>query len=217
MGVILLKKSQEKNGPGFRLGLKDCDISLQELLNQMNRFIEAGGLPRLWPEQIRQCAGCHLCCHEPLPVTSIDLFNICRALEIDFIEAFKYLNLEVDGKVVDITFKRRNGACIFLNKQGRCRIYNDRPFLCQTYICCHMHEAVEELRSQVVNQGMDELVRLAILRFKKEGKALPVSRGKTKSVSLTDWPKNCFSGKDTYAELLLENVLSSDLKKVLLV
>ncbi|MEQ8174707.1 MAG: YkgJ family cysteine cluster protein [Syntrophomonadaceae bacterium] len=217
MGAIVLKKIQERNGPGFGLGLKEFNVSLQELLDQINHFIEAGGLPRLWPETVKQCAGCHLCCHEPLPVTSIDLASICRAFQIDFIDAFKYLNLDVDGNVIDITLKRRNGDCIFLNKQGRCRIYNDRPFLCQTYICCHMHEGVEELRSQVVNQGMDELVRLAILRFKKEGKTLPVRQGNTKNVSLNDWPVNCFSGKSTYAEILLENVLSSDLKKVLLV
>ncbi|MEN6390975.1 MAG: YkgJ family cysteine cluster protein [Syntrophomonas sp.] len=217
MGAIILKKSRERNGPGFGLGLKEFHVSLQELLDQINNLIEAGGLPRLWPETIEQCAGCHLCCHEPLPVTSIDLLSICRALQIDFIDAFKYLNLEVDGNVIDITLKRRKGDCIFLNKQGRCRIYNDRPFLCQTYICCHMHEGVEELRSQVVNQGMDELVRLALLRFKKEGKILPVSRGNTRNVSLNDWPVNCFSGKSTYVDVFLENVLSSDLKKVLLV
>lgn len=217
MGVIVLKKSWEKNGPGFRLGLKDFQVSLQELLDQTNRFIEAGGLPRLWPQKTEQCEGCHLCCHEPLPVTSIDLLNICQALELDFIGAFKFLNIEVESNVIDITLKRRNKDCVFLNKQGRCRIYNYRPFLCQTYICCHMHEALEELRSQVVNQGMDELVRQTLLRFKKEGKSLPVSRGSTKNISLNDWPKNCFSGKTSYSDVLLEKVLSSDLKKLLLV
>lgn len=217
MGAVLLIRSQEQNGPGFRLGVKYFNINLQEVLNEINLFIETGGLPRLWPEKTTRCAGCHLCCHEPLPVTSIDLLNICRAFSISFTEAFKYLNLEVDGNVVDITLKRRNGDCIFLNRQGLCRIYTDRPFLCQTYICCHTHEAFEELRSQVVNQGMDELVRLAMLSFKQEGRELPVSRGKTKNINFKDWPKNRFSGKKAYSELLLENVLSSDLKKVLLV
>lgn len=217
MKVIMFKKTQEKNGPGFRLGFKHFHVSLQEFLDHINRFIEAGGLPRLWPENTERCQGCHLCCHEPLPAASIDVFNISRALKINFTDVFKYLNLEVDGNVLDITLKRKNGDCVFLNKQGCCRIYDDRPFLCQTYICCHMHEGVEELRSQVVNQGMDELVRLAILAFKKEGKSLPVSRGKIKNVSLADWPKNCFSGKSTWSQVYLENVLTSDLKKVLLV
>lgn len=217
MKAVILKKSQEKNGPGYNLGIQDFRISLQDLLVEVNRFIEIGDLPRLWPKKVNKCEGCHLCCHEPLPITIIDLINICQTLEVDFVQAFRYLNLEVDGNVVDITLKRRKGNCVFLDHQGRCRIYDYRPFLCQTYICCHMHPAIEELRSQVVNQGMDELIRQAILQFRKNGKPLPVNHGTARNVRLSDWPSTCFSGKQAYSEIYLENVLSSDLKKVLLV
>lgn len=217
MNKLILKKCQEKRGPGYSLRIQDKKASIQDLLDEMDEFIARGGLPRLWPEDTDTCRSCHFCCHEPLPLTSIDMFRICRATGSDFIRAFRYLRLEVQGSAVDITLKRRGGNCVFLNKDGTCKIYYNRPFSCHVYICCHVQKNVEELYSQVVNQGMDELVRLAIKEFKRRGMVLPAAGGTGKTVNPADWQPNCFTGKPDYGKILLEEVLTSDLMKVLLV
>lgn len=224
LGGLILDRLQFRktiiNGvAGFDLKVKSGNASVQDLLDAMNDFIENGAPARLWPPDSRSsCCGCDLCCHEPLPVTAIDAENIARALQLDFISVFKYLRVEVQANVVDITLQRKNMRnCIFLQKDGKCSIYKVRPFLCQTYICCQNPESMNELRSQIANQGMDELVRKAIMAFKARGKDLPVSRGTSRHIDLADWPRNCFTAKKTYSELLLKNVLSSDLLRVLLI
>lgn len=217
MKKFKIKNDHLKAGPGFTIKILDSKASIQDLLDELNGFFEKGSPPRLWPPETSSCQGCHLCCHEPLPVTSIDVINICRALHIELADAYNYLTVNVRGNIVDITLKRKNGSCIFLNRQGRCSIYSRRPFICQTYICCHSHPAFEEMRSQVVNRGMDELVRMSLIKFEKLGKTMPVASGSMKKVRLQDWTVNCFSNRTDYRQVLLENVLSSALMKVLLV
>lgn len=217
MQKVKLKRTTLEGIPGYGLKIVDINLSIQDLLTEVNQFFEKGKIERLWPEGCSDCFGCDLCCHEPLPVTSIDVENISRAKNVSFTDAFKYLRVETRDNIVDITLKRtRNNRCVFLNKDGICSIYKYRPFICQTYICCQTEDAVEELRSQVVNQGMDELIRTSIIAFKNEGRDLPVNYGKQGSINLEDWHKNCFTGKHNYAEVALKNVLSANCMKALL-
>ncbi len=217
MTKVQFKKTTQKGFPDFELQIKSGNASIQDFLNVMNNFIENGALPRRWPANTSSCYGCDLCCHEPLPVTSVDIENICRTLQIGFMSAFKYLWVEVQSNIVDITLKRKKGQnCIFLHPDGTCRIYKARPFLCQSYICTNTPESINKIRSEIVNQGMDELVRKAIVSYKLQGKTIPVNRGSTRYLNLTDWSRNCFSDKKSYSEILLKNVLSSDLMRVLL-
>ncbi|MEN6326361.1 MAG: YkgJ family cysteine cluster protein [Syntrophomonas sp.] len=210
-------KTMQKGFPDFELQIKNGKANIQDFLNAINDFIEIGALPRRWPSNCSSCYGCDLCCHEPLPVTSIDIENFCRTLKIDFMASFKYLWVEVQGNVVDITLRRKKGQdCIFLHQDGTCKIYRARPFLCQSYICSNTPESINKIRSEIVNPGMDELVRKAIVTYKSHGKTIPVNRGSARYISLTDWPRNCFSDKKSYSEILLKNVLSSDLMRVLL-
>ncbi|HWP95748.1 MAG TPA: YkgJ family cysteine cluster protein [Syntrophomonadaceae bacterium] len=217
MKKLIVRKSQEKRGPGYQLQIHDNSVSLQDLIDGLDEYIVSGNAPRLWPEQLDACRGCHLCCHEPLPLTSIDVGRICKATGTYFTGVFRYLQVEIQGRSVDITLKRPGGDCIFLSKQGTCKIYHDRPFLCHVYICCHVQEAVQEIYSEVVNQGMDELVRQALAAFAREGKQLPARRGSCRQVRPGDWRPNCFTGKQDYSQLFMKDVLSSALQKVLLV
>ncbi len=217
MKKLLLKKCINKGHPGYDLRIKNKNLNVQDLLTELNDFIGSGRVERVWPGDRSSCCACDLCCYEPLPVTSIDVENICRAKNIEFMEAFKYLWVEVQGNVVDITLRRaRGGRCIFLTRDKTCSIYQYRPFACQAYICCSTTEKTEELKSQIVNQGMDELVRKAISEFKALGLDLPVNKGKKTAVNITDWSENCFTGKKNYSEVLLKDLLSPDLMKVLL-
>lgn len=217
MEKITFKRRSLEGLPGYVVKIVDRNASVQDLLDSLNRFIIEGNLERLWPENKADCCGCHLCCHEPLPVTSIDAANICRAKGITLVEAYQYLWVQVEQNVVDITLKRgKDQRCVFLQENGLCSIYTHRPFLCQTYICCQTTAAMEEIRSQVVNQGMDELIRLSILAFRQEGKSLPLNRARNPHIDLKDWPPNVFTGKDNYSGMVLKRVLSSDLFKQML-
>jgi hypothetical protein len=70
---------------------------------------------------------------------------------------------------------------------------------------------VNELRSQVVNQGMDELVRISLQAFALRGQTLPLNFSLRPRIRSEDWGKNVFSGKEDYSQILLRKVLSSDL------
>ncbi len=217
MKKLQITKNTMQGLPGYEISIINQKVSIQDLLDELNRFIEEGNLERLWPVEQHGCYGCDLCCHEPLPLTSIDVRNICQARGINLIDAYQYLWVEAQDNIIDITLRRvRGGKCIFLQSNSICSIYENRPFLCQTYICCQTAPLFEELRSQVVNTGMDELIRSSIHEFSSIGQTLPVNRSRNARVNIKDWEKNQFTGKKNYSQILIKNVLSSDLFKHML-
>jgi len=211
---LRITKNIIQGRPGYELNIIDKKASIQDLLDELNLFIEEGNLERCWPAGQNNCYGCDLCCHEPLPLTLIDVKNICQIKGISLIDAFKYLWVETQDNVIDITLRRsRGGRCIFLQSDSTCSIYENRPFLCQTYICCHTTPQMEELRSQVVNMGMDELIRASIQEFSLVGRSLPLNRSHNARVDIKDWSRNQFTDKYNYSQILIKNVLTSDLFK----
>ncbi|MGE5390001.1 MAG: YkgJ family cysteine cluster protein [Deltaproteobacteria bacterium] len=214
MAGIKLSKKKIKGQPGYDVKFTDSEVTVLDYLETINDFIENGELARLWPEERRHCQGCDLCCHEPLPVTSVDVLNICRATSTDITTVFRYLWVEVRGNYIDITLRRGpRESCVFLRENGTCSIYAYRPFTCQTYICCQTSAKAELLRSRIVNLGMDELIRSSILAFKAKGGHLPLNESREALVSASDWPENCFTGKNDYGQVRLRDVLTSDFKR----
>lgn len=211
-------KRHIKGQPGYDIKLADREVTVGEYLETMNDFIESGQVERLWPRGRHECRGCDLCCHEPLPVTSVDVYNICQATGTDAREVFRYLWVEARGNNIDITLRRGDEEnCVFLNPAtGTCSIYKYRPFTCQTYICCQTSARVELLRSRVVNLGMDELIRSSIQTFKETGGKLPVDLSEGAVVRGSDWAKNCFTGQTDYQAIRLRELLTSDFKRFLL-
>lgn len=217
MGKLRFIKITKFNMPGYDMKIADPGATIQDMLDELNLFIEKSDIARLWPENTTKCKGCHLCCHEPLPITSIDLKNICRAKSLSVKKAFKYLEVEVEQNIIDITLKRsKDDACIFLSADGICTIYQHRPFACQTYICSQTSEAVEETRSRIVNMGMDELIRANLDFLLAAENGLPYGRNHFKQVKAADWRKNVFTGKEQYASIRLRQVIPSDLFKHML-
>lgn len=216
MDKVQIIKKNIKGMPGYDIQFANRSVTVGEYLEAMNKFIETGGIARLWPGQRSQCRGCDLCCHEPLPLTSIDVLNICQATNTDATTVFRYLWVEASGNSIDITLRRGTGEhCTFLKPDGTCRIYSSRPFTCQTYICCQTSDKAELMRSRVVNLGMDELIRSSIQAFKAAERPLPVNQNDKALVRASDWPKNCFTGKTDYKQVGLLEVLTSDFTRFL--
>lgn len=215
---ILVTPARFKGQPGFDIKVRDSKITVQELLDELNQAYQEMNLPRLWPGNRVDCAGCDLCCQEPLPVTSVDVRQLRETLGVGETEVFRYLWVELQGPAADITLRRvRGGKCVFLNTQGRCRVYAARPFACQTYLCCQTGPILEAMRGQIVNAGMDELVRSSIAGFQRIGQPFPVNRSYQGQLNQRDWPKGYFTGKTSYSEVRLARILSFDLwRKMLL-
>ncbi len=218
MSKISIKSIAIQGRSGYDIEIMDKDAVLQDLLDEVNRYIAEGSPRRLWPAaKLSSCYGCDLCCYEAIPLTSVDVISLCSLKRISLVQAYKYLWVEARDKVIDITLRRnREGRCIFLQSDATCSIYAGRPFVCQTYLCCPTTSQVEELRSQVVNMGMDELIRITMDAFAFRGKALPLNRSRNARIDRRDWGKNSFTGKKDYAGIRIKNVLSSDLFKHML-
>ena len=76
----------------------------------------AGALARRHVGRLRCGRGCSACCQDGLTVFEVEAERIRRA----------HVDLLVSGE------PHAPGACAFLDSDGACRIYADRPYVCRT-------------------------------------------------------------------------------------
>lgn len=88
--------------------------SLAELHAEIDR--EAGALAKLHGSRLRCARGCSACCLDGLSVRPIEAERIRRA----------HPDLLRTGE------PHAEGACAFLDGEGACRIYADRPSVCRS-------------------------------------------------------------------------------------
>lgn len=153
---------------------------------------------RFCQEKTASCYGCVGCCQERVPVTSVDALRLRDYLGCASWQELcrKYLTIEKlpDG-AIDICLRRdAEGCCLFMDRQQACcSIHPGRTFACATHYCLPRSRQLADLRSRVINQGMDELVRLLI------------AEGLLDS-DIADYPPNAFTGKRSYAEIELDKL-----------
>lgn len=231
MRLKIVPEDFENGGPGYRAVLTgeegSGEVSVQDYLDALNDAIIALDLFRARGTENRECKGCDTCCGERMPLTAIDLINLAKSPIIR--EIFKekggsgeeilikmikrFCHIYVSGRAVDITLRLgADGKCPFLNRQsGTCSLYDFRPFVCQTYICCPASQEALELREAVVNAGEDELVRIWLNYAREAGIFLWYDAADAPEVDLKDWTPGSFTGKEAYHQILLKEVLSPDL------
>jgi len=204
---IKIQADKQADGYSFKLYLSG-DASVQDYLDVLNHYYLTGKLTRLWPDNNGLCEGCHHCCHEPAPVTLQDAYRLMAGLNTDWAGLFSYLWVEEQQGAVDITLRRPGGdACIFLQSDSRCSIYAYRPLVCQSYLCCPRDENHEDLRSIIVNQGEDALVRQALIEFKGQGCSIPLNKGSSRRIRIEDWPPNQMSKAKDYRQVRIKDIL----------
>lgn len=95
----------------------DAKESLQ-LLNALYREIDVGAnqLAQIHEERLVCRRGCCMCCTDDLTVFDVEAENI-RDVHRDFLAS---------------ALPHAVGACAFLDHEGACRIYADRPYVCRT-------------------------------------------------------------------------------------
>lgn len=77
---------------------------------------EAQAIERRHAARIRCRQGCHDCCVDGLTVFEIEAERIRRR----------------HGPLLRNSAPHPSGACAFLDGQGACRVYGDRPYVCRT-------------------------------------------------------------------------------------
>lgn len=200
------------------------DISVQDYLDSLNEAILAKELFRSRGKGTKSCQGCDVCCGERMPLTAIDLRvlalspKVRESLKVDFDAApeealmkmvKRFCYIYVKGDTVDISLRlEEDGKCPFLNRQTKtCSVYNFRPFVCQAYICCPVSNEALELRRAVVNAGEDELVRLVLNYAAQASMGLWYDEADAPSVNFGDWQPGPFSGKESYQQVILKDIL----------
>jgi len=157
------------------------------------------------------CLSCGLCCQGRIPLTLIDVYRMINSgvgeglSVVEWVRRYAYV--EFIGKCVDIVLKTRDdGFCRFLDPATlQCSIYEWRPLVCSTYFCSRFSKKARHLRSRIINQGEDELVRYLL--------AQGIARDDPRWFQLDsdDWKPNCFTGKTSYQEVPLRRVCSGKL------
>lgn len=188
---------------GYDIKILSPKANCQDYLDALEAFAA---------ENLNSCLGCDGCCHERAPLTSMDMPALLKLLEEsgfplhEAVNAFGSLKINSDG-CGDITLKRRNGACIFLNFEGkRCRNHNARPFVCRSHYCIPQSPRAKALRSAIVNQGEDELIRL--LLEEEEAGAKPRL---LKALNKEDYPPKGLKNKTEYKQVLLKEICPEEL------
>lgn len=77
---------------------------------------EAGSLASRHASRLKCARGCSDCCRDELTVFAVEAERIRR----------HHPGLLAEGT------PHRSGACAFLDEEGACRIYPDRPYVCRT-------------------------------------------------------------------------------------
>jgi Fe-S-cluster containining protein len=200
---------------GYDLEILNSQATIQDYLDGLNRYIEAGEFTR-GRSTVKECAGCDGCCAERIPLTNIDIFRLRQIPGVsgnNLTEILSYCaQIDLEPPLVDILLKRDEaGTCIFLYKDAkRCKNYVHRPLVCQTFICCPTTERAQALRSLIVNSGEDELVRLWLMESFLNEKLLTHNNMLTK-LKWTDWEENLFTGKVNYDQILIKDLCSEKL------
>ncbi|CCO06983.1 YkgJ family cysteine cluster protein [Desulforamulus hydrothermalis] len=203
----------KKTGNLYDIEVLHPRATVQDYLDAVNEFIEKNTDP--------PCRGCDECCWERIPLTSIDVYNYLQQANLlqldkrrpllDFLE--KYCYVYVEGGAVDISLGfTLEGACIFLNQQERiCSAYACRSLVCQSFICLESTLRAQELRSELVNAGMDELVRQWLWQSRQAGRKPVAHEAHNPNPNLADYPANGFTDKTSYRQVLLADICSRKL------
>ncbi|MDD2498387.1 MAG: YkgJ family cysteine cluster protein, partial [Desulfitobacteriaceae bacterium] len=105
-----------------------------------------------------------------------------------------------------------NSSCVFLNiDRQMCSYHTSRSLVCQTFVCLPHSQRGEELRNIIVNTGEDELVRQYLLEAGTLGEPIKFNENLNASPQLADYPPTVFSGKTSYREVRIKDIVPESL------
>ncbi len=232
---VSVETEEFKSGEwGYRVVVLAEDASVQDYLDALNQGILNLDLSRTRGLHNSGCKGCDACCAERMPLTLVDLEILAQSPCVSkwinqrgpgwdsapgnreqVLMAFvrRFCRVCVHGSSVDITLRlAEDGKCPFLEREsGICGSYDFRPLVCQAYICCPASREALSLRESVVNAGEDELVRWLLSYAAENGIDFWYHEADDPQVNVEDWKPGSFTGKESYAQVRLKDVVSPEL------
>lgn len=209
-------------GLGYDIKITREDVSVQDYLDALNEALLGLKLSRSRSDR-GICLGCDGCCGERIPLTSVDIEVLSESPKVrEYLslastgngnklgQVFRrFCHVYVNGSSVDITLRlTQDNKCVFLNQEKKtCTIYDHRPLVCQTYVCCPVSQEASEVREVLVNEGEDELVRQWLYLVLESPGDLWYDEADDPNLSMEDWVAGPFFEKRCYDEILLRDVL----------
>ncbi len=185
------------------LQLVSPDATAEDLLQALADFAA---------ENMADCRGCPGCCQERAPLIAADIPALATLLPDAgrwpahaVCRAFARVSVEGNGAADIILRRRENNSCCFLDEaEGICREWPARPFVCRSHFCLPRSPRLQELRSRLINQGEDELLRL-LMAEEAAGAPPLLERPLAELLDAADYPPTGQSGCLRYAEILLRS------------
>ena len=194
---------------GCDIIINDDAATVADLLTALDEF--AG-------QYLSDCKGCDGCCRERAPLIAADIPALASLLPATTFpahavcEAFAEITISKNG-AADIFFRRdkNSGACCLLDTLNKCcTAHPCRAFVCRSHFCIPRSDALSRLREEIVNIGENELTRLLLA---EEAKGAQPLNGKrlNDQLSAEDYPLNPQSNKNSYADIIIKQTVSSEL------
>lgn len=101
------------------------------------------------------CAkGCSACCHMEVEVTSYEAdvlkYLIEEGLSIDRSRLQQQSQRELQDPAWREGMNNETNKCVFLNHQGECRVYENRPVMCRRHSVTSLAEFCKSIESKIV-------------------------------------------------------------------
>lgn len=191
--AVHLVKTEE--GLAYDVTILEGSATLWQYIKALDDFLD---------EKVAPCLGCDNCCYQRIPLTLPDIYSYAGQGQ-DAIAAFLRQRAEIrkKGYALDIQLRQGvNGICTFLDgAEQRCTDHSHRSLVCHTYICLPQTGRARELREFLINEGEDALAG-ALFQMGLCDQWRDLEK---------DYPVKPQWQHKTYQEILLKDVLSSDL------
>lgn len=180
----LLESLKRISGPVARAQV------VHDLVDEFNKEVFNHPLVK----QMSPCKkGCSACCHTQVSVTDDEaevlVLRIKEGLEVDL----DRLRLQFAAKNDSDQYYRmkfQDRKCVFLDDQGSCRVYNDRPSVCRTNAVigessqCDTTVSIQETR--LVRTPKSDMAVFASFLFARSSGTLPYMIGKRLDLELDE-------------------------------
>ena len=172
-----LTKTIVKRLKKHRNPAKRARLVFKEIDSQLNELFKDEIIPKL----VSCKAGCQSCCHTQVSVTQdeSDLLaqKIVAGTEIDLTK------LSLQSKAKNSTkdwyqLSYEDRGCLFLDDEGRCTVYEDRPSVCRTNFVvseaenCSTQDGVSKTVN-LLNTHKADMIVMGAFQSSKENGALP--------------------------------------------
>lgn len=97
-----------------------------------------------------KCSKCGECCSNLLPLTNKEIKRLRYLVKKRNLKPYTRVSesTNVFGNTYDMT-------CPFLNKENKCEVYEDRPYICRTFMCNKKELTNQDIKKMINSEPID--------------------------------------------------------------